>query len=65
MDNFDRFNENLAKVGFGYFKFASASMERVDSTYIFPDMLVGGFLSFGKLCQKMLEPLKLRKLIGD
>jgi hypothetical protein len=25
--------ESLAKVGFGYFQFASASMERVDSTY--------------------------------
>ena len=40
-------------------------MERVDSTYIFLDMLIGGFLSFGNLCQKMLEHLKPRQLIGD
>jgi hypothetical protein len=60
-DNFDRFTERLAKVGFGYYQFVSASMERADSTYTCPDMLVQGFLSFGKLCHKTLEPLKSRQ----
>jgi hypothetical protein len=39
-DNFDPFTESLAKVGFGYFQFVSASMERADSTYTCLDMLV-------------------------
>jgi hypothetical protein len=57
----DRFTESLARFGFVYFQFVSASMKRADSPYTCPDILYLFEDSFlGKPCPKVWSWLGMR-----